>query len=155
MANCKKEIAGVKQILLFTNKDVLYNFPDVSNETEVNITVNSEGSVIINDVNQYPKWERTSGQSGNYKQNYSDEFSFIVHGIENDVPDIIKDLRNNRLGYVCIINTTENDDFVFPTPVFLNKENTKQIDSHSWNISLSYRVPTFQNYYTALNTTLN
>lgn len=154
MADCTQEIIGVQKITLYINKNILYNFPDVSNENEVNITVNSEGSVIIEDVDQYPKWERINGQSGNYKQNFLDEFSFLAHGVENNVPEIIKDLRNNRLGFICVIKTTGNDNFIFQSPVFLNVANTKQIDSHSWNVSLSYRIKTFQNYLSVLNTVL-
>lgn len=154
MSNCTQEIVGVQKITLYINKNVLYNYPNISNENEVNITVNSEGSVIIEDIEQYPKWERIFDYSENYKQNHLDEFTFLLHGIKNDVPDIIKDLRNNRLGFICVIKTTGNDNYVFQSPVFLDSKNIKQIDSHSWEVSLSYRVPTFENKLTVLSTTL-
>ena len=49
---------------------------------------------------------------------------------------------------------TLQKSYVFPTPCFLDSENTKPIDSNSWNISLSYRVPTFIDKLIKLNTIL-
>ena len=154
MSNCVNEIIGVKKIALYINKGVRINRPDPSIENEVDLIAHAQGSFVINEVKEYPKWERELGFSGNYKQNYTDTFSFLLHGIENEVPEIIKSLRNNRCGYVVEIVTTGNKSFVFPAPVFLNENNTKQIDSHSWSVSLSYRVPTFEDRLIKLNTIL-
>lgn len=154
MSNCISEIVGIKTIALYINKDVRINRPNPSIENEVDIIAHAQGSFVINEVKEQPKWERELGYSGNYKQNYSDTFSFLLHGIENNVPGILKSLRNNRLGYIAEIITTGNKSFVFPAPVFLNENNTKQIDSHSWSVSLTYRVPTFLDRLTKLNTIL-
>ena len=131
-----------------------FNYPDPSKEGEVDLIAHSTGSYVIQDENELPKWERKLRYSGNYKLNYSDEFSFVLHGIENNTPEILRNLRNNRTGYICEIITTGNKSFVFQAPVFLNAENTKPIDSHSWNVSLGYRVPTFQDRLIKLNTIL-
>ena len=151
---CFSEIQGVKTIALYVNADVKFRFPNPVNENEIDLIAHSVGSVVINDQNEMPKWERTVDYSANYKQQYSDTFSFFVHGLRNGVPEIIKAMRNNRKGYVVEIITKDNESLVFPTPVFLDNENTKQDNSHSWTISLSYRVPTFQDYYLKLNTLL-
>lgn len=154
MSNCVNEIIGVKKIALYINKDVRYNYPDPSIENEIDIISHSVGSIIVDQINELPKWERTLNYSGNYKINYSDEFTFLLHGIENNVPEILEVLRNNRLGFVTEIITTGNKSFVFPTPVFLNTDNTKQIDSHSWSVSLSYRVPSLEDKLDKLNNLL-
>ena len=154
MADCNKEIIGIKKLALYINDDVRINRPDPSKENEVDLIAHGQGSFVISDMTEQAQWERTIDFSGNYKQNYIDEFSFFLHGIENNVPGILKSLRNNRLGYIAEIVTTGNKAFVFPAPVFLNVKNTKKVNSHSWNVSLSYRVPTFQNYLTKLNTLL-
>jgi hypothetical protein len=154
MANCNKEIATLKKLALYINDNVRINRPDPSKENEVDLIAHGQGSFVISDVNEVAKWERVIDFSGNYKQNYVDEFSFLLHGIENNVPGILESLRNNRLGYIAEIITTGNKSFVFPAPVFLNEKNTKAVNSHSWNVSLSYRVPTFENYLTKLNTVL-
>lgn len=154
MANCTKEIIGVRGITLYLNSNIQLVRPNISIENEVNIITNGEGSFIINEVNALPKWERTLGYSGNYNQNYFDEFTFLVNGVENETPAIIQDLRNNRLGYIAEINTTGNDCFIFQAPVFLNKKNTKPVNSHSWTVSLSYRKPTFLDRLTRLTATL-
>jgi len=151
---CDREIIGILRMALYINKDVRFNFPDPSIENEVDIIAHAQGSYVISDVEEYQKWERSVSYSANYKQNYSDIFSFTLHGIDNNVPGIIQSLRNNRLGYICEIITKENKSFVFPCPVFLDEKNTKPIDSNSWNVSLSYRVPTFQDKYNKLNTLL-
>lgn len=153
MTNCK-EILGLKKIAFYINNNVRYNFPDPAVENEIDLIAHAEGSIVVSDSIELPKWERILTFSGNYKQNYFDEFSFIAHGILNNVPGLILAMRNNRLGYITEIITTSNRSFVFPVPVFLNAENTKQVDSHSWNVSLSYRIPTFQDHYTKLNTLL-
>lgn len=148
------EIIGVQRMALYINKDVRYSYPDASIENEVDLIAHATGSFVINEVKELPKWERTITYSENYRQNYNDEFSFLLHGIENDVPEIIQSLRNNRLGYIVEIITTGSKSFVFPAPVFLNEDNTKQIDSHSWSISLSYRTPSFEDKLIKLNTIL-
>lgn len=154
MSNCVKEIIGVKSLTLYLNSGIQLVRPNISIENEVNLITNGQGSFIISDVKALPKWERTLGYSGNYTQNYFDEFTFLVTGVENEIPSIIQDLRNNRLGYIAEINTTGNDCFVFQAPVFLNKENTKQVNSHSWIVSLSYRIPTFLDRLIVLESTL-
>ena len=151
--NCK-EVPGVQKIAFYINNNVRYNFPDPSIENEIDLIAHAEGSIVVSDPIELPKWERIVDFSSNYKQNYIDEFTFLAHGILNNVPGLILAMRNNRLGYIVEIITTSNLSFVFPTPVFLNAENTKQVDSHSWNVSLSYRVPTDKDYYTKLNTLL-
>lgn len=148
------EIIGVKSIGLYINKDVRLRRPDPSIENEIDLIAHATGSYIINEDKEQPKWERTLNYSGNYKTAYQDEFVFLLHGIENNVPEILRELRNNRNGYIVEVITTGNKSFVFPAPVFLNQSNTKQIDSHSWQVSLSYRVPTFEDYLIKLNTVL-
>jgi hypothetical protein len=148
------EIVGVKKIALYINEDVRINRPNPNVENEVDLIAHAQGSFVIDEVKENPKWQRTVSYSDNFNQEYSDEFTFQLNGIENNVPEIIRSLRNNRLGYVVEIITTGNKSYVFPTPVFLNEENTKQIDSHSWNVSLGYRVPTSQDKLNKLNTIL-
>lgn len=148
------EIVGVQRLVLYINKDIRIRRPDPSAENEVDLIAHGQGSFVINEVKELPKWERNTTYSGNYDPNYSDTFSFLLHGIENNVPDILENLRNNRFGYVAEIITTSNQSFVFPAPVFLDSESIKQIDSHSWEVSLSYRVPTFKDKLIKLNTLL-
>lgn len=152
--SCQNEIIGVKSIGLYINKDVRIRRPNPSVENEVDLIAHAKGSYVINEDKEQPKWERTQDFSGNYKIAYQDEFTFLLHGIENNVPTILRELRNNRLGYIVEIITTGNKSYIFPNPVFLNKENTKPVDSHSWQVSLSYRVPTFDDYLIKLNTVL-
>lgn len=154
MANCAREIIGIKTIALYINSDVRIRRPNPAIENEVDLIAHATGSFVINETSEYPKWERVLDYSGNYKISYLDTFSFQLNGIENNVPEILRSLRNNRLGYVTEIITTGNNSLVFPTPVFLNEKNTKPINSHSWQVSLSYRVPTFQDYLIKLNTVL-
>ncbi len=154
MANCINEIQGIQSISLYPNSGIQLIRPDISNENEVNLIADGAGSYTISNPVLLPKWERNVGYSGNYKQNYSDEFKFMVNGIENEIPAIIKDLRNNRVGYIAEILTTGNQNYVFQSPVFLNNANTKQIDSHSWQVSLSYRIPSFLNKLILLETIL-
>lgn len=148
------EIQGVKSLAFYINNDVRINRPNPSIENEVDLIAHGTGSFVINANNEYPKWERSIEYSENYKEQFIDKFSFTLHGIENDVPEIIEAMRNNRLGYVTEIVTTGNKSFVFPAPVFLDIENTKKVDSHSWNISLSYKVPTHLDRLIKLNTIL-
>ena len=152
--SCQTEIIGVKSIGIYINQDVRLRRPDPSIENEIDLIAHATGSYVINEDKEQPKWERKLNYSGNYKISYQDEFTFLLHGIENNVPTILRELRNNRLGYIIEIITTGNKSFVFPTPVFLNQSNTKQIDSHSWQVSLSYRVPTLEDYLIKLNTVL-
>jgi hypothetical protein len=154
MSNCFNEIQGVKKIAFYINKDVQFNRPDPSVENEIDIIAHATGSFVINEVNELPKWERIQDYSGNYRIVYQDQFTFLLHGIENDIPSILRDLRANRLGYITEVVTTGNKSYVFPAPVFLNERNTKQVDSHSWQVSLTYRVPTFEDYLIKLNTVL-
>lgn len=154
MSNCVSEIIGVKKIALYINNGARFERPDVSVENEVNLIVTESENFLLTDIKSQMKWERTLAFSGNYKQNYFDEFTFLLHGVQNEIPEIIKTIRKNRLGYIIEIITTGNKSLVFQSPVFLNNENTKQIDSHSWNISLSYRIPSFLNNLTLLDVTI-
>ena len=146
------EVIGIKSIALYINDNVSISRPNPSNENEVDIIVHGQGSYLISDVNEYPKWERILINSENFTQKFIDSFSFILHGIENQIPQALQDIRNNRLGYIIEIITTGGKSFVFPTPVFLDSENTKRVNSHSWSVSLSYRVPTFKDKLLKLNT---
>ena len=103
-------------------------------------------------MREQPKWNRIIDYSANYKQNYFDEFSFFLHGIENDVPTALETLRNTRKGFIAEVITTGGNSYVFQSPVFLNNANTKQVDSHSWNVTMSPRTATFLNYLIKLNT---
>jgi hypothetical protein len=153
--NCQVlEIIGIKRMGIYINDDVRIRRPNPAIENEVDLIVHGQGSYVIEDCIEMPKWERTIDYSGNYKQNFKDKFTFVLHGINNNVPQIIRDLRNNRLGYIIEIITNTDKSYVFPAPVFLDSENTKPINSHSWDISLSYRVPTNQDRLTKLNTLL-
>lgn len=154
MSNCTTEIIGVKKIALYINSGVRFERPDTSTENEVNLIVTESENFLLTDGKSQMKWERTVAFSGNYKQNYLDEFTFLVHGVQNEIPELIKTLRSNRLGYIIEIITTGNKSLVFQSPVFLNNENTKRVDSHSWNISLSYRIPSFLNKLTLLAVTI-
>lgn len=151
MANCIKEIIGIKKIALYINSNARLERPDISVEDEVDLIVTESENFLLTDSKSQMKWERIVAFSGNYKQNYLDEFTFVLHGVQNDIPELIKTLRKNRLGYIIEIITTGNSSFVFQSPVFLNEKNTKQVNSHSWNISLSYRIPSFLNKLTLLN----
>ncbi len=148
------EIIGIKSIALYINDNVSISRPDPSKENEVDIIVHGQGSYVISDINEYPKWERVLINSENFTQKFIDVFSFNLHGIENQIPQSLQDIRNNRLGYIVEIITTGGKSFVFPTPVFLDSENTKLVNSHSWNVSLSYRVATFNDKLLKLNTLL-
>lgn len=150
---CSTEMLGVYRMALYINKDLTYNFPDISKPREINLIAHGSGSYVVEN-NDLPKWQRTVNYSQNYKQNYFDKFSFYLRGIENNVPEMIKNLRNNRLGYIVEIITLNNKSFVFPMPVFLSQENTKQVDENKWFIELSYRTETFKDYYIKLNTLL-
>jgi hypothetical protein len=149
--DCTKEIIGVQTIAFYTNKDVIFNYPDITNEKEIDLISYSGGAYVVDEVIEFPKWERKIVKSGNYKGKFIDNFSFQLNGIKNSMPAIIKEMRNNRLGFITEIITTANNSYVFPIPVFLDQKNTKRIDSHSWNVSLSYRVPTFKDKLTKLN----
>ena len=89
MTDCTKEIIGVKSLTLYLNSGIQLARPNISVENEVNLITNGQGSFIISDVKALPKWERTLGYSGNYTQNYFDEFTFLVTGVENEIPSII------------------------------------------------------------------
>jgi len=154
MIDCVSEIIGVKSLTIYPNDGVMLVRPNISVLNEVDLTTNGIGSYIISNPSLLPKWERNLSYSGNYKQNYIDEFTFFVHGIENEIPEIIKELRNNRLGYLIEMVTVGGKSYIFESPVFLNTENTKQVDSHSWSVSLSYRNPSFFDKLTLLSTTL-
>jgi hypothetical protein len=150
---CNKEVLGLYRMALYINKDVKYNYPDPSKKSEVDLIAHGTGSYVIENYDN-PKWERTVNYSQNYKQNYLDKFIFELKGVENEIPAIIKDLRNNRLGYIAEIITLNNNSYVFPQPVFLSIENTKQVNQNNWIVELSYRVETFKDYFKKLNTVL-
>ena len=151
MSNCFDEIIGLKSISLYYNENAQITRPDLSKESEVNLTIVYQNVDSVELEMDDPKWRRVVSYSGNYRQNYFDEFTFLLHGIETEIPDIIKAMKNNRVGFLIVIQTTGNKQFIFPTPVFLNSENTKKIDYHTWNISLSYKIPTFEDKLTLLN----
>lgn len=153
-ACCNTEIQGLKKIALYVNKDVRFNRPDISKENEIDLIAHSIGSVVIDCQNEYAKWQREINYSGNYKQNYMDTFVFNLHGILNNTPELLKTLRETRTGWICEIITKSNDSFVFPTPIFVSKAYLKDFNSHSWEIEMKYRVPTFDNYLIKLNSLL-
>ena len=81
-----------------------------------------------------------------------DFFSFSLHGIDNDTPEILKALRESRDGYVTEIQTTGGKSYIFESPVFVSEAYVKENDSRSWAVIMTYRVPTFKNRLTKLNT---
>jgi len=150
--NC--EIAGIQTLALYINKDVDFKFPNPAKKKEVNLIAHAIGSFTFGDSLELPTWRREIEFSANKKLLYSDTFTFFIHGIENEIPEIIEKLRNSRVGFIAEIITKGNKSFVFPAPVFVNKNSVKKVNSHSWAISLTYAVPTVQNYYIKLNTIL-
>ena len=144
----------MQQLALYINKDVDFKFPNTSIKNEVDLIAHAEGSIVIDDPNELPKWERTIITSDNYTEMYEDVFTFFVHGIENETPQVITDLRTSRVGFVAEVITKGSKSFVFPSPVFVSKKNVKKVNSHSWEVELTYRVPTARNYYKKLNTLL-
>jgi len=139
------EIVGLKSIVLYVNEGIVIHRPDITKKDRVEFTGNSLGSVTVSEINQYPKWQRELDYSGNYRIQFDDSFSFFLHGINNEIPEILQEIRNNRLGYIAVITTIDNYCYVFPTPVFIDKKNTKKENSNSSEVVLSYRVPTFEN----------
>lgn len=152
--SCFNEIRGILKLALYVNKGVTFRRPNPSIENEIDIITHQVASVVIDEPKEFPNWERQLNYSGNYKQNYQDIFRFNLHGLKNGTPEILELLRNTRVGFICEIITKGLESFVFPTPVFVNEQFTKPINSRSWQVSMSYRVPTFDNYLIKLNTLL-
>lgn len=154
LIDCVVEIAGVRRMALYINDDVRVNRPDPSIENEVDLIAHGTGSFVIDQVNELTRWKRQIEYSKNYKPIFKDTFTFLLHGLETNAPEILETLRNNRLGYIVEIITTGGKSFVFPAPVFMDEDNTKEVNSNSWQVSMSYRVPTFEDKLIKLNTTL-
>lgn len=151
MSECFNEIIGVRLFAFYINKDVTFYYPDPNNENQISLITHGVGTIVINDANEYPKWERIIDYSGNYRPNYVDNFSFYIHGIQNETPEILRLLRSRREGFIVEMQTQGGQSYVFKTPVFVNEKYTKQINMHSWEVVMSYRVPTFDNYLTKTN----
>lgn len=152
MSNCK-EIIGLRNIGLYINNNVQYEYPDPSNENEVNFISHAEGSFIIEEK-ENPVWTREIGYSENYEPYYIDTFSFYLRGILNEAPDQLKRMRKNRRGYIVDIITKSGDSFVFPTEVFLSSETITGENENFRRVNFSYRVPTLTDKLTKLSNIL-
>jgi len=140
-----QEIQGVSQIILYENKDIILHRPDISVIDEIDKVTNT-GYIIYTELNQESTWKRLVSYSGNYKQVFSDFFSFNLHGINDLVRFELDFLRLNRRGFIVELQMTDGNVYVFPTPVFVSKIYEKKENVRVWSVELNYRVPTFLDY---------
>lgn len=146
MANCTNEIIGIKSLNLHINSNVIFYRPAVLVEGSINLIVEQAAFLTVSDFNQNSTWQRSLNYSGNYSQVFEDTLSFTLHSVENGTPAILQSMRNSRVGYVVEMTLKDNTNYVFQSPFFLSDANIKQINSHSWNVVLKYRKPTFKDY---------
>ena len=144
MFNCK-EISGVKRLVFYENKGVVFHYPDISNKNEI------DGLLVATEINERPAWSRGVNYSGNYTQVFKDIFNFYSHGINDNNRRVLDKLRLNRNGFIVEAQMVSGDVYVFRAPVFVSKAYGKEKNLRTWGIELSYRVPAFKDYILKLN----
>ena len=139
MINCVPDIIGVKSISLNQNEGITITRPNIAIESEINVTYPIKGTLVTNSVT----WARLVSYSDNYKKQFTDTFKFYLYGINPTTRAIIQELRTNRLGFIAELTLKNASVFLFQSPVFVSKITNKKDDLRTWEIEMSYRVPTF------------
>lgn len=144
MAVCEAEILGVQNITLYENEGVTITRPDIAIEDVVYVQTTGTTIAVPNSAN--PKWSQEIQYSGNFKQLFSDNFTFNLQGLDDATQAELYELIDKRVGFLVELKTNNNERFLFQTPVFVAKDYDKKENSNVWELLLRYRVPTLLEY---------
>jgi hypothetical protein len=149
LMDCNNEILGVKTLLLYENNGVTITRPDIATENEINVSTTGE-TVLIENLYS-PKWSQTIDYSGNYNEYFTDTFKFNLQGIDDVTIAKLYQLIDSRVGFLVELTTVSGDRFFFDSPVFVLDNETKKANSQTWEIELTYRVPTLKEYLNVID----
>ena len=132
------QVAGIKNITLYENKDVAFSFPDISIHNEVNSILNSGTVDEINFCND-AKFKREIKRGENNKKLYTDTIEFYINDFTDVTLAIIKRLQVCRTGYIAKIEFLSGQIRIMQMPFFFN-ETERDFISDSYVLRASYRV---------------
>ena len=136
---CDVEIVGVRSLSINTNEGITITRPDIAVENEVNVAY----PVTVLTTTDSPTWQRITSYSENYVKKFKDTFKFYLQGISTTERTIIETLRTGRKGFLVQATFNSGEVALFPSPCFVSSITQKKEDMRSWEIEMSYNVPTF------------
>jgi hypothetical protein len=147
---CREPI-GLKKLILYVNREVILNYPDPDVDFQVDVITHGFGTYEIKN-NEYPTWERQIDYSQNFDPEYTDIFRFNLYGIDDNTIQILKDLRTTRQGFIAEAQLKNGRSYVFPREVLVSGTSEKPENRNTWQIEMSYDLPTKEDYKIKLNT---
>lgn len=136
---CDVEIVGIRSLSINTNNGITITRPNILVENEVNVTY----TTTVLTTTDSPTWQRVTSYSDNYVKKFKDTFKFYLQGISSTERTIIETLRTGRRGFLVQATFNSGDVVLYPSPVFVSSITQKKDDMRSWEIEMSYNIPTF------------
>lgn len=143
-------IVGLRRLVLYENKNIVFRRPDITKVDEINM-ISYSGGVLVADFPDMPTWRRTTETGENYGQLFTDELSFNFHSYSEDVQATLKYLRESRYGWIAEIQTNNGEVYLTKDPVFLQMADVKEPDAGAIPVRFMYRVRSNKNFYFKLN----
>jgi hypothetical protein len=138
--------AGVKNIKLYENKGINFNFWDAEDLNKIT-DINAGGQIINIENMQQPEFEIKSklSNSGNIVFEYSAKF--FMFGLTIDNFSLIEILSDTLYGWCALVEFYDGTMRFFNTPIFMPETEIKPHEEMTFEIKMETKVPTKQKYF--------
>lgn len=138
--------AGIKNITLYENKNIKFNFHDPDNSNNIS-NITTQGSVIEILNNQLPEFEIKSmlGNSGDVLYEYLVKLFILEYTLDNIT--LIAQIKRSIYGWCPLIEYYDGTIKFYNSPLWLNESELKPHSEMSFTCELKSRVATVVTHF--------
>jgi len=131
--------AGIKNITLYENKGITFNYYDGVNLNSIN-NLSGKGAILRIENNQQPKLnvELAFSRSGKLLSGYTVEF--FLFGLLQDNYDLINTLTGSIYGWCFLVEFYDGTLKYYNTPIFCDGGKINPSTEMSYSVELKSRV---------------
>ena len=138
--------AGVKNITLYENKNITFNFWDPEDLNQIT-DINSGGQIINVENVQQPEFEIESELSKSGQIVFDYKAKFLLLGLTLDNYNLIEILTESIYGWHALVEFYDGTIKFFNVPLFMPESEIKPHDEMTFEIKIETKVPTKEKYY--------
>lgn len=134
---------GIYKLTLYENKGISYNWPDNTNEHEID-SVTTTGDTITLDIcaNNF-ELDNTWEPGFNLKLNSEHTLTFFVHNFSENSINLLEQLVESVYGWILELTMNNGKVFIIPAPFFIEGfDGVETSESESFSIDMAPQVAT-------------
>jgi len=137
--------AGIKNITLYENKQISFEFYDALNIRAIT-NLSGLGNILTIENNQRPEFDIKFklSDSGNVTHEYS--LDFFLYGISNDNYNLLAQLKQSIYGWCFLVEFYDGTLKFYNTPLFCRESNLKPQEEMAFVVKLENKIPSTVQY---------